>query len=503
MRFMWAALIVSAFFYGVFYTFLPLTLLPILVLPLCALAGFVIWALPATKEGPSRSLTGMFFAFFIALILWPNYLAISIPGLPWITVLRLVGIPMTLVLLVSLSRSPQLRNEIKEVLAGSPWIWKLLVTFVFIQAATLPLSGRPFTSLSRFMIAQINWTMIFFASCYVFRKRQRVFQWSLMLVIMALIVIAIGALEWRRHHVLWAGHLPAFLAVSDDVVQKILAGGTRFGVQYRTQSTFTTALSFAEYLALTTPFVIHVAVEGRRQATRLAAMVCVPVIFFGVFISGSRLGALGFFLSFLLYIAAWGWRRWRSDRSSIFGPAIILGYPAIFGAVVGASLVNLRLYRMIWGGGQYTYSTDARRVQLEMGIPKILHAPWGYGIGEAGQALQYYNPGGTLTVDNYWLTIALSYGIPGLIAYFGMFAAAIYYAARVLSRSTSYEVTYLLPAAIALANFVVIKTVFSQEANHPLAFMLLGLVAVLVWRASKEEQPPLPMRPIPPQGISL
>ena len=303
---------------------------------------------------------------------------------------------------------------------------------------------------------------------------------------MALFVILIGTFEWRVRHVLWAGHIPSFLAVSDDVVQKILAGGTRLGVDYRTQSTFTTSLSFAEYLALTTPFVLHIAVEARRQMIRIAAIACVPIIFFGVFITNSRLGALGFFLSFLLYIVIWALRRWRNDPRSILGPAVALAYPAILGGFIGASLLNLRLYRMIWGGGQYTFSTDARREQIRLGLPKLLHEPLGHGFGQAAQVLQYYNPGGTLTIDNYWLAIALNYGVLGFFVYYGMFAIGIFYAAKSLFRSDEHEISFLLPAAIALANFVVIKSVFSQEANHPLAFMLLGMVAALVFRASKE-----------------
>jgi len=485
---MWAALIVSAFLCGALFTFLPLNFLPMLLAPLSLLALFVIWALPRTQTAPTKLLVRLYYAFFAALILWPNYLAVSIPGLPWITVLRVVGIPMAGVFLIALSISPPMRGEIKEVLKSAPWIWRLLAIFIAIQLVTIPLSAALFTSVSRFVIAQINWTVIFFASCYIFRTEGRVIRWTFMMVIMALIVIAIGGWEWRMSHIPWAGHVPSFLAVSDVAVQRILAGATRLGTFYRTQSTFTTSLSFAEYLALTTPFVIHLAVVGRRRITRLASTACVPVIFFGVFITDSRLGALGFFLSFLLYVAVWALRRWRSDRRSIFGPAVTLGYPVIFGSFILATLVNLRLYRMVWGGGQYQFSTDARQQQLEMAIPKILHAPWGHGIGQAADVLQFYSPAGLLTIDSYYLTIALEYGVVGFIAYYGMFAVAMLYGASAMFRSRSYETSFLVPAVIALANFVVVKSVLSQEAGHPLAFMILGMIAALVYRVKVEQE---------------
>jgi len=486
---MWAALVTAAFLCGILFTFLPLSFLPMLLTPIALLTMFVIWALPRTKSAPTKLLTNMYFAFFVALIVWPNYLAISISGLPWITVIRLIGLPMAAVFLVSISTFPGMRQDLNETLNHTPWIWKLFVAFVVVQFLTIPFSSAIFTSFSRFVIAQVNWTMIFFLSCYIFRVESRAQMWASLMLIMALLVVVIGGLEWRQSRVLWAGHIPSFLAVSDEAVQRILAGTTRLGMFYRTQSTFTTSLSFAEYLALTTPFAIHFAVEGTSRSARLAATMCVPVIFFGVITTDSRLGALGFFLSLLLYAAVWALRRWRTNPTSIFGPAIVLGYPLLFGGFVLATLFNLRLYRMVWGGGQYQFSTDARQEQIAMAIPKILHAPWGHGIGQAADALQFYSPAGLLTIDSYYLTVALEYGVLGFIVYYGMFAAGIIYGSRAIFRTKSYGTSFIVPAVIALANFIVVKSVLSQEAGHPLAFMLLGMVVALAYRVNLENTP--------------
>jgi hypothetical protein len=482
---MWAGLILVAFIYGALFTFLPPAFLTILLLPIFMLTAVAIWALPSTNRAPTTLLVGLFYAFFVSLIVWPNYLAISLPGLPWITLLRATGFPLAITFLFCLSLSSEFRAELRNTLGATPWVWRLLALFVAIQLLTIPFSSTPFSSFSRFFIAQVNWTVIFFVSCYIFLATKRVLRWIFVLIAMAVIVTAIGIWEWRMGRIPWVGHIPSFLKISDDAVGRILAGATRTGTNlYRTQSTFTTSLSFAEYLALTTPFVIHLAVEGRRATTRAAAMLCLPVIFFGIFTTNARLGVLGFFLSFLLYIATWAARRWRTDSTSIVGPAVTLGYPVIFASFITASLINLRLYRMIWGGGQYEFSTDARRQQIEMAMPNILHAPWGHGIGQAAEVTGFVTPSGLLTLDSYYLTIALDYGIIGFIAYYGMFAAGMYYGGKALLRSRSYETSFLLPAVIALANFVVIKSVLSQEANHPLAFMLLGLVVALVYKVN-------------------
>jgi hypothetical protein len=58
----------------------PDFLLP-LILPLVLLALAVIWALPESRRAPLRLLETLFFGFFIAMVLWPDYLALDLGGL--------------------------------------------------------------------------------------------------------------------------------------------------------------------------------------------------------------------------------------------------------------------------------------------------------------------------------------------------------------------------------------------------------------------------------------
>src|SRR3546814_19920121 len=73
--------------------------------PVIALGLLVIWALPETDWAPTKTLAWLLIAFLIALPLWPNYLAIALPGMPWITLLRIIGAPMILLLLIEIGRA--------------------------------------------------------------------------------------------------------------------------------------------------------------------------------------------------------------------------------------------------------------------------------------------------------------------------------------------------------------------------------------------------------------
>lgn len=115
------------------------------------------------------------------------------------------------------------------------------------------------------------------------------------------------------------------------------------------------------------------------------------------------------------------------------------------------------------------------------GIPKILSHPWGYGFGRSAEILGFTNGLGVLTIDTYYLSVALDLGIVGFFLFFSIFIVAII---RAMTRAYSAdgEAGYLAPAAITLVNFVIIKSIFSQTDNHPLIFAVLGLIVALIYR---------------------
>src|ERR1700743_921869 len=104
------------FIYGFYFSAFVPTYFAFFMLPVIALGFLVIWPLPDVNWAPTRTLEWFFYATFIGLIAWPNYLAIALPGLPWITVLRLTAFPMALLLLICLSMSHDFRTKMKQTL---------------------------------------------------------------------------------------------------------------------------------------------------------------------------------------------------------------------------------------------------------------------------------------------------------------------------------------------------------------------------------------------------
>jgi len=256
--------------------------------------------------------------------------------------------------------------------------------------------------------------------------------------------------------------------------------------RYRAQATFGTPLGLGEYLALTTPFVLELATSRHAWKLRLAALASLPLLFFAVILTDSRLGMIGCLLSYLLYGMIAAGRLWKQKRSSLLGPAVSLGYPAIFCLAVAATFFVGKLRVKVWGGGAQQASSGARLAQYQMGIAKFVHNPFGYGIGMGAETLDF-RPFGELTIDTYYISIALEYGLLGFILYFGMIAVATVSAGRRalgLKSSEMKDEPLFVPLTIAMINFLVIKTVFSQQDNHPIIYMMLGAIVALSSRTA-------------------
>ncbi len=465
-----------------------------LVVPLVVMALLIIWVLPESKNPPLRAVRFFLFGFIMVLLGWPDYLAFDLPGLPWITAVRLFAFPLAAVLLISLSTSSRFRAEIAETLAATPWTWKLVAAFAAIAAMSVAFSKDPAFSANRFVVAMLYWIMIYFCCAWVFRKPGAAMTFAAMIWGFAVLMSLAGALEWRMQALPWAGHIPSFLTIDDPVLQTILAAKSRAttGI-YRIQSKFLTPLSFAEFLALSTPVVLFFVLYGRSLLVKLAAGLSILLIGFCVYRTDSRLGMGGFMLSFLMMLLAWAVLRWRQVKGSILGPAVTLAYPALFAAFITATFFVGRLRVMVWGGGAQSFSSQAREEQVSQGIPMILSQPWGRGIGRGAAELGFTNPGGILTIDTYFLQVGLEFGVIGFLVYYGMFVAQAYYSAFAILKARTTEQMLVAPLIMALVNFVVIKTVLSQQENHAFVFAILGTLTALIWRINTNDgADPLP-----------
>lgn len=479
------ALAVFCLIYGFFFALTAPTFIVAFVVPLVIMSAMIIWALPHQRTAPTLAIEFLLPAFFVALILWPNYLAVSLPGLPWITLLRTIGLPMAGLLLVSLSVSPAFRKRVSESVTGFPLLWKFMCCFVAVQLVTTVISTSPPASAQLVFNQSIYWVSVFVITVTVCRDIRYIERYWALLCALSVPICVLVFLESREQHLLWMSHIPRFLRIDDPFVQIVLKPSFRPGINvYRAHATFSTPLGMAEYLSLLTPFFLHFGFSSKKTALKLACFAMIPVLFITIRLSDARLGVAGMLVCLLLYGMIWSVVTWRSHPRNLLAAATVYAYPVIFVGGIGLVMASYRLHAMVFGDGAQASSTEARKIQLNMAMEALFKAPWGHGTGQAGPAMGYAE-GAFITIDNYFITIALDYGILGIIFWYGMFIIAIAEAIR-YSISSRYagrtETRLLAPLAVALSAFLVVKWVHGQDDNHPIMFMFLGMVSALVYR---------------------
>lgn len=480
-------LALTSVIYGAMYGATETYFLTQLAVPIAILMALVIWALPNGTGTSTKLMTWLFWAFLGALLCWPDYLALALPGMPWITATRAILIPLSIAFLISLSVSPIIRREISILARKNKYTMYALGAFVLISFLSVGWSTAPFMSLSKFIVAVMNWILILFIALLVFSKQGSASKFAFFLWLVAIFVCLIGVWERQLQAVPWADHIPYFLKIEDPSVERILSFKARAATGiYRVQSKFTTPLGLAEFLAYTAPFILHVMITSNKMWLRVSAALTLPLLWYTIVATDSRLGMVGMFMTLILYLLAWASLRWARVKDSIFGPLIVIAYPMLFVAFILATFFVGRLRGLIWGSGAEQFSTESRKIQIADGIIKVLERPWGYGFGRGADTLGFTNLEGVLTIDSYFLSIALELGLAGFIAFYGAFLIAIFRGASVTLKQKNYDASFIIPAMVSLINFVIIKSIFSQTENHPLVFAILGLLLASIHKLTPD-----------------
>ncbi len=486
------AFFAMAIFIGVLYGFwgtvLPPVFIILLYIPMLVLFGLLLWVMPDDRPIGGRANWTMFLAFAAVTFLWPNYLGLSLPGAPVLSLRRVVGLSLMVVFFMAIASSRAARTQLIETLSGFPLLWKMLLGFALVQIIAIIGADRWYLAYRFWLNAFHAWIVLFFIAVLVFRTPGRIARWAQLIAGCAIIVSIIAIAEQFTQHVLWAEHIPGFLRVDSEDVTRILTPSFR-GSRYRSQAIFGVSLSLAEFLALASPLVLHLLVTARAVMKRLLLVAGLVAVVLGIVFTQARLGFVGLLVGGLVYLFLYGLVRLRRDRSDVIGPAIAYGYAAGLVALYALIMAVDGLRIRVFGSSTAQSSNDARAVQFDMAPPVILQHPlFGHGPGRGAEALGFTTPGGLITIDSYLLSILLDYGVVGFCLFYGMLIVALAKSFQLALVSGARcdaprDMGFAAPLCAMLAAFLMIKTVLSQEENHAILFMVYGAILVLAWRA--------------------
>ncbi|WP_426166374.1 O-antigen ligase family protein [Sandarakinorhabdus sp. DWP1-3-1] len=497
-------LIMLAAFYGLLCSVLPLQLLVVPAIPILVLVGLILWMLPDVGGIYADTMAKLLAAYAFLFVVWPWYVAIDVPGVPWVSPQRICIAALVAVFLFNLAKSSEFRQMLTDVMAASPFTRRVFWIFCGVTLVSLPFSATLGFSINKFINNQIFWTMMFVVSACLATRPGFVFRVGQLLVIGAIMVSMAGLYEAASQRVIWMDHLPGFLQVDPILMATFASAQSRAGTDiYRVRGTMGVSLYYAEYLAMVLPFVLHMIVCDKRFRNKVLLSAGAVAIAANMYLTNARSGMIGLFASLVAYTFFVAVRLRRRDSGSLVSSAMFYAYPLAVMMLGMVVLASTRLRTMTLGGGAHQASSDARKAQWEMGIPKIMDHPLGHGVGRANEALGYTNRGGGGTIDTYYLSLLMDYGPIGFVCFLLIFASVVWFGFKAYLAAATPDQDMAAPLAVGLLNFLVIKSVLSAELNIPIAFMMTGFVVGLMYQQQRAGLvPPPATKPILPRLFS-
>ncbi|MCG2841757.1 O-antigen ligase family protein [Sandaracinobacter sp. RS1-74] len=469
--------VVLGYFIGVFGMygwFIP-------AIPVAIMALIALWIAPDVNTNLDRLMVKLFFVFMALALIWPRYLALNAPGLPWISFQRIAMFVLAAISLYSLATSSRLRREFLDILGSQKILARLFLIWVGWQGFMMAV-GK-FESASRWTNQLFLWYFLFLITAWVMSKPDMPQKLMKLILVAGAITSAVVIPEHMNSKPIWADHIPAFLSIDPAILETIQFGNARLN-EYRARSIFTNSLIYAEYVGMLIPFCLLAIFWAKTQWRRLAATALLVLMITAGVLTQSRTAMVALVATFPAFIGLWTWRRYRLTKGDrdLIAPAMLSLYPAAAITLFTAILVLPRLRVKVLGGGAHQASNNAREVQWDMAIPAIIKNPIGYGMGSIDSIIPYRNLAGKFTVDSYPINLLVEFGIPGFLMFVGIFALSIAIGVKIYLNAGTRDEEVAGAAAVGIMAFLLARLVLSTEGGQSLAFCFAGLILGIYYR---------------------
>jgi hypothetical protein len=418
-----------------------------------------------------------------ANMFWPHYMAFVLPGVGYITPYRLSLLVLTGLFLFSLATSKRMRSTIQQALDAAPVTkWSFLIFMVLLLG--LAVVWATFDSI--LLIQLIYWYLLFIIAIFCFSFHGMPRKFAIMVLIFIPWFVGFALWEYYLQNKPWLEYIPDYLRGDPEQWQRIVRSGRigRGTADFRATGLLNTSLTLGEYLGLVYPFVLWSLIYLFQGWKKIFGIALLVLIIMGIVASGSRTAWGGLLVGSATFLFLWGYRRWKqqAERRDLIGPAMMVGYPAAFLAATLAVLFVGRVRVRILGGGQHTYSDEAREEQWRRTWDAVQANPFGYGPNRVAEIIQYRNLAGEVTVDGYFMNLLVDFGLIGAALWFAFFLSAIWIAARTYILAANRDEEVGGAVATGLVAFIVAKYGLSQVELMHYEYALAGLAVAIAWR---------------------
>ncbi len=454
--------------FGMFGWFIP-------AIPVAILALVALWMAPDVGTDAEKTIVRFYFLYIGVLLMWPNYLALNAPGLPWISFQRIAMFLLATVALYALATSSRMRGQFGDILGSQKVMTRLLLFWIGWEV--LMMGVGKFESASRWTSHLFIWYFFFLISAWVMTKPGNPQRLVKLILVAAAITSAVVIPEYRISKPIWADHIPSFLSIDPTILDSLLFGSVRLG-EYRSRSIFTNSLLYAEYLGMLLPFTL-LAISWSKSAWRtVAAILLLALMITAGVLTQARSAMVALFATIPAFAGLWIWRRYRTTKGDrdLIAPAMLSMFPAAALTLAVAVLTLPRIRVMVLGGGAHQASDNAREAQWAMATPKVIRNPVGHGMGSIDQVVPYTNLAGKFTIDSYPINLLVEFGVPGFLLFVGFFVTAMVTGVRVYLNAESRDEMVAGAAAVGIMSLLLTRLILSTEGGQGLGFGYAGLI---------------------------
>lgn len=412
------------------------------------------------------------------LVVWPRFLFLKAGPGPSVNGLTLALFGLLVYTIGALLRRREIRDRFLQNVRASAWFlaflaiflaWRFVaVTFTdYWLAATIEILRE-----TVFLLAVVVGALAFTG-----KEKQ---EWVLIHVLLVSVAIAtvVGVVELKLTHNLFLKFVDLDAASGASVnLRRTVLEKFREGA-YRVQSTFDHPIVMGQFFAMMFSVVVATAAASRRF-WRVFSLALLPAIVVMVAKSGSRSGLIGLAISAslvaALFVGLHMFRRGSRDAAKMWWFFVALGVATILVVLLANSFADalesiLRLDRR---------STEARVEFVVRGMPAIQDSPIvGYGYGMAALKAGLTGSDGYLTLDNYFLSLALDFGLPAVVAYAAMHLIALWRARRALAVPGPNGLV-MAAFAVAIVVFLAIQTILSIPNNQSIVIVMALVIMQL------------------------
>lgn len=405
-------------------------------------------------------------------ILIPTYLGVKVGQLPLINFQRLALLMIAAGVVYRFASGRGSARQIENFLRRESYVLTPALMYFVWRIVTALVSDSLGYSLFLATLEIVTQYFLLVAVCVYVNSYSRFFSLVRVLLSTFLLVMVIGFIESIVEQNLFKSIIPES-ALTQGYVQSALTEKVRD--VYRVQAAFLHPLVLAEYIVVFFPVLIFahkVKIFGRF--TNLYSLCAVPLAFYVLWRTGSRSGMM----CLAAELAALVTIRFFHDVGKVrSGSAVIRVFVFVLVGVIALPFAYERFDSVVFGTTESeAMSTMARLSQLESGVDALSSSPvFGYGVGNSvNYASSENDKTQELSVDNYYLTVVVESGVPGLLLFVFMLFRFLRRSRRV---DRNWKISlYSLAVSYSIVGLLSFNVILSIYELYPFVFLLLGLM---------------------------